>query len=192
MFDEAFAAIGRRSAWLRPHGRASGAARASGRSSAEHPFDALKIPVLHSVGWFDNVAPFSFADYECLMSPARAASTAVPGGRRGRPRDVPPASRAHRGAERPQHQRLGSGPPDTWMSVGPGLDFFDVFLKGKGDAATVPRARWFLGNVGWRTSPAGRPPESRELRLYLGSPRARPPTSVEGGTLLPRPTRRRE
>jgi putative CocE/NonD family hydrolase len=68
-------------------------------------------------------------------------------------------------------------------TLAPGLDFFDVVLQGKGDIATIPRARWFLGNVGWRTSSSWPPPESRELRLYLGSPRQATET-VEGGTLL--------
>ena len=70
--------------------------------------------------------------------------------------------------------------------TGPGLDFFDVFLKGKGDASTVPRATWFLGNEDWHTSPSWPPPGASELRLYLGEPQ-RAADGAEGGALLPAP-----
>ena len=45
-----------------------------------HPFDARPVPVLHAVGWFDNLATLSMRDYVALRSdPAWAApSTSSP------------------------------------------------------------------------------------------------------------------
>ena len=65
--------------------------------------------------------------------------------------------------------------------LGPGLEFFDVFLKG-GDASAVAVAEWFLGNDEWRTSPTWPPPGARELSLYLDAP-GRAAAGAEGGAL---------
>ena len=32
-----------------------------------HPFDVLRIPTLHGVGWFDNITPPHMLDYEALV-----------------------------------------------------------------------------------------------------------------------------
>jgi putative CocE/NonD family hydrolase len=68
--------------------------------------------------------------------------------------------------------------------LGPGLAFFDVFLKGEGDAAAIPVAEWFLGHDEWRSSPTWPPPGARELRLYLGAAE-RAASGPEGGALAP-------
>ena len=73
IFDAGFAAIGKRSTALdrlildrRPGGYA---AYPPGR----HPYECQKVPALHGVGWFDNVMPYSMADYTALAAmPGRA------------------------------------------------------------------------------------------------------------------------
>jgi uncharacterized protein len=184
VFDEAFAAVGRRSAFCdlmigvdRPKSLASLATKPS--------FERLRVPVLHSVGWFDNVAPYSFDDYEALVSS---------GDKRGLQYLVADATdhEMYHLRHTPVTTENDHAASDSALQsliprlVGPGLEFFDVFLKRRGDTDTVPRARWFLGNAGWRTSAAWPPPESRELRLYLGSP-ALTATDAAGGTLLSSP-----
>jgi predicted acyl esterase len=73
VFDRAFEAIGRRSASFDyVLDRARGGARAALFPSA-HPFEVLRIPTLHGVGWFDNITPPHMLDYEALMrNPAMA------------------------------------------------------------------------------------------------------------------------
>ena len=57
--------------------------------------------------------------------------------------------------------------------IAPALDFFDAFLSGRADPASVPRVRWHLGNDGWHESPqlatarrrrAAPPPDARRRR----------------------------
>jgi predicted acyl esterase len=186
-FDELFAAMGKRSAWYDVMVGIR-APKTSLPGFRRPPFEGLKIPVLHSTGWFDNVSPYSFADYESLMARngqrhlqyliADAVDHEM-----YHLRHVPIDEQNDHTVNEAALTRLIA------ETLSPGLDFFDVVIQGKGDLATVPRARWFLGNVGWRTSTSWPPSESRELRLYLGSPR-QASESVEGGTLLatPEPT----
>jgi uncharacterized protein len=184
VFDEAFAAIGRRSAACDAMLGVQGP-RNPARSQAAHPFDLLKIPVLHSVGWFDNVAPFSLEDYERIIArrEQRPLQYLV-----GDAVDHEMYHLRHAPIEEADDHNTNASALERLIPecLSPGLDFCDVFVKGKGDAAIVPRARWFLGNVGWRTSPAWPPTQSRELRLYLGSPE-KATASIDGGALLPRP-----
>ncbi|HXY73030.1 MAG TPA: CocE/NonD family hydrolase, partial [Actinomycetota bacterium] len=48
-----------------------------------------------------------------------------------------------------------------------GLEFFDAFLRGKGDPAHLPQVRWRLGHADERTGPTWPPAGAREVRLYL-------------------------
>ena len=184
LYDEAFAAIGARSSSLdlmvgRP------GPKSVFQYPGTHPFDALRVPVLNSVGWFDNIAPYSFVDYEELLRrPQQAPLQYLVGDATDHEnyhlRLVPICEDDDHDVNDAALQRM------IPIYVGPGLDFFDVFLKGRGDAAAVPRATWFLGNEEWHTSPSWPPPGARELRLYLGSPE-RAVSSLEGGALLPAP-----
>ena len=66
-FEEFFAAVGTRSlgfdALLR-----LGNKRVAAAYPAGHPFDRLGIPVLHSVGWFDVMAPVQMREYMTLRT----------------------------------------------------------------------------------------------------------------------------
>ena len=68
LFDDAFAAIGSRSiAFDRILAEERGQAGVD-LYAGGHPFDRLRIPTLHGVGWFDNITPPHMLDYERLMA----------------------------------------------------------------------------------------------------------------------------
>ncbi len=168
-FDESFARIGRRCAALDrfvydPAGRAF-----SIYPPARHPFDYLKVPVLHSVGWFDNILPYSMSDYEALharpglVGPQYLIADATD-------HENYHLSRFPIGLEDDHDSDDGALARMLPSLTAPALDFFDVFLRGKGDPSGVPRVRWFLGHDDWREAPSWPPPGARELRLYPASP----------------------
>jgi len=187
-YDEGLAAIGRRSAafdrMLRIDGPGGFAQYPSG-----HPFNKLKVPVLHSVGWFDNILPYSMIDYERLCAHRDAAGLQylvadATDHENYHLREVPVAPEDDHDTS---DEALARMMP---IYLGPGLDFFDVFLQGKGGAGSVARATWFLGNEDWHTSTTWPPPGARELRLYLGAA-GRAASGPEGGALLVAPEQSR-
>jgi len=190
VFDEAFEAIGRRSASFDyVLARSRGAARAALFPGA-HPFDVLRIPTLHGVGWFDNITPPHMLDYETLTrNPATAPFQYLHAGSTDhenyKVEDAPiPESADHATHDDAMERML---PP----YIGPALDFFDAFLTGRDDPASVPRVRWHLPRVGWQESPSWPPPGAAELRLYLADP-GRAGESAAGGSLVPEPGRHEE
>ena len=184
LYDEPFAAIGTRSRGLdimvgRP------GPESVFRYPGKHPFDALRVPVLNSVGWFDNIAPYSFVDYEQLIAlPAQGPLQYLVGDSTDHENYHLRLAPIGEADDHDVNEEALAGMIPVY--TGPGLDFFDVFLKGKGDAASVPRATWFLGNEEWHTSPSWPPPGATDLRLFLGGAE-RATGGVEGGALLPAP-----
>ena len=183
-FDEGLTAIGARSAafdrMLRVDGPGGFASYPSG-----HPFDRLKVPVLHSVGWFDNILPYSMVDYMDLRAHPGVADLQYLNAdstdhENYHLREVPVAPEDDHDTNAAALARM------LPVYLGPGLEFYDVFLKGRGDAASIPAAEWFLGNDQWRTSTTWPPPGARELRLYLGAG-ARAGDGTDGGVLAPAP-----
>jgi putative CocE/NonD family hydrolase len=190
VFDAAFEAIGRRSASFDyVLDRSRGGARTELFPGA-HPFEALRIPTLHGVGWFDNITPPHMLDYEALI---RNPETA-------------PFQYLHAGSTDHENYRLESVPIsesadhavnddalELMLSgyIGPALDFFDAFLTSRTDPAGVPRVRWHLPHAGWQESPSWPPPGAAELRLCLaGADRAG--ADATGGSLVEEPGERSE
>ncbi|MER7111667.1 CocE/NonD family hydrolase [Streptomyces sp. NPDC000229] len=182
-YEQAFAAIGKRSQGfdlivggipLPPY-------------NGPHPYDARPVPVLHCVGWFDNLGIAHMRDYtELARRPGWAALQYLI-------------------ADTTDHENyfLENAPvsPDTDHLADeaaldamldaytrPALDFFDVFLKGTARPESLPSVRWKLGHVGWRTSTAWPPPEAASIDLHLGEPEAAT-GPVPGGRLTARPAR---
>jgi putative CocE/NonD family hydrolase len=181
VFDEAFEAIGQRSASFDyVLARARGAARAELFPGA-HPFDVLRIPTLHGIGWFD---------YEALArNPATAPFQYLHAGSTDhenyKVEDVPiPESADHDRHDDALERMLPS-------YIGPALDFFDAFLSGRTEPAVVPRVRWHLPGAGWQESPSWPPPGAVELRLYLADAERAGETAA-GGSLSSEPSGRGE
>ncbi|MDX6593773.1 MAG: uncharacterized protein QOJ13_2969 [Gaiellales bacterium] len=176
VFDSGFEAIGRRSIAFdrllaEAHGQAPVNLYAKG-----HPFDRLRIPTLHGVGWFDNITPPHMLDYERLAGdPATAPFQYLHAGSTDHENyqfeAVPiPESLDHDAHDDALEQMLP-------RYLEPALEFFDAFLASRTDPESVPRVRWHLGNDDWHTSPTWPPPGSQEQRLYLS----------DSGSLLPGP-----
>ena len=167
VFDECFAHIGARSQafdrLVLGHGP-----HVTMYPPGRHPLQCQRVPALHSVGWFDNVAPDSMRDYVDLCAiPARSHLQYLI-------------------ADATDHEnyRLSAFPirPEDDHEVDdgamlrllstltePGLGFFDVFLKGIRNVEDVPRVRWCLGHDTWHESEQWPPCGTRELRLHLAS-----------------------
>src|SRR5262249_43026514 len=157
VFDDAFTVIGARSAAFDAALRAADDPAAAGPRWRQHPFETLRIPVLHSVGWFDNIAPESMRDYtaltgrtgpaglQCLVADATDHENYqlcdVPGG----------AATDHDENDAALRRLIP-------RYLGPALDFFDRTLRGRGDLAGLPPVRWRLGHDSWREAAAWPPP----------------------------------
>jgi uncharacterized protein len=176
LFDEPFRQIGRRSAAF---DRMVTPGVDIVPFPLGHPFTHREVPALHSVGWWDNILPFSMDDYMTLQSRGRTLQHLI--------------------ADSTDHEnypleRVPIQPADDHDTndealarilpryIGPGLDFFDAFLREDGDAE-VPRVRWHVGHGNWHESDFWPPPGSKSHRLYLDAP-DRATADAEGGRLV--------
>ncbi|MET9616468.1 CocE/NonD family hydrolase [Kitasatospora indigofera] len=165
-FEQAFTAIGARSTWfdlLAP--RQAGLPTQLGR----HPFDARPVPVLHCVGWFDNIVTAHMRDYMELASrPGWDAVQFLWAGsvdhENYRLAQAPVPDEEDHNTDEAALDRMLTG------YTGPALDFFDVFLKGVRPVSTLPKVNWELGRAGWRTSRAWPPEGSTERTFWLTDP----------------------
>ena len=105
VFDEAFEALGRRSASFDYVLERSRGAERVPLFPGAHPFDVLRIPTLHGVGWFDNITPPHMLDYEALDAESRDGAVPVPARGLDRPRELPLRARADPRVGRPRHAR---------------------------------------------------------------------------------------
>ncbi|MGD0998582.1 MAG: CocE/NonD family hydrolase, partial [Thermoleophilia bacterium] len=181
VFDEGFAAIGTRSAGVDLAIRQTGP-QGIAQYPDGHPFNKLKIPALHSVGWFDNISPASLKDYTTLRARHETAHLQylvadATDHENYHLREVPVSPQNDHDSNDEALARM------LPVYLGPGLAFFDAFLKGEGNAADIPVAEWYLGHEEWHRSSTWPPPEARELRLYLGAAE-RAGSGVEGGALM--------
>lgn len=181
-YEEAFTAIGKRSPGfdlivggipLAPY-------------NGPHPYDARPVPVLHCVGWFDNLGISHMRDYvELAKRPGWAAVQYLIADTIDHENyfleDAPATPETdHLAGDAALERMLDS-------YAGPAIEFFDVFLKGIAPPDSLPRVRWKLGHEGWRTSATWPLPEATSTELYLAEPEAANGT-VPGGKLVLRPT----
>lgn len=187
-FEEFFSALGRRSPSFdiaHPHGHD----RLLRRWPEGHPFDQRAIPVLQTVGWYDNCAPWQWRDVEELNHrPAWAANQyllidAID-------------HENHHIAHAPYNETTDHDlNEDAYRALLPGyldpaLEFFDIFLRGHGDAAELPCVRWNLvhgDGPELRTSTCWPPTDTEPLTLHL-TPDKEPPTGSTPGLLSPHPS----
>ena len=185
IFDAGFAAIGRRCEAFDKLVLGRGPGGCAAWPPGLHPYERQKVPALHSVGWFDNVLPYSMRDYVALRAlPERSALQyfhAEPIDHENyRLEDVPIKPADDHDDNDAAMERL------IPRLMDPGLGFFDVFLRGRGRPEDFPRARWRSGHGGWAESATWPPEGARELRLHLGAPE-RAGRDAEGGVLSAAP-----
>ena len=164
VYDEAFGAIGKRSRGFdillerEVQGKMCPDPFPGG-----HPFRRLDIPVLHGVGWFDNIGPDSMRDYVALTAGPKADLQYLDADSADhenyRLDEVPVGEDDDHDTSDDSVQRM------IPAYLGPSFEFYDAVLKG--DLARQARVRWHLGNAGWREADEWPPKGSRELRLYL-------------------------
>ena len=136
-FDEVFAAIGQRSASFDYVLERSRGGPRKELFPGPHPFDVLRIPTLHGVGWFDNISPPHMLDYETLVgNPETAPFQYLHAGSTDHENygieHVPiPESADHAVHDDALAQMLPH-------YIGPALDFFDAFLAGSARSGRRP------------------------------------------------------
>ena len=186
IFEDAFATIGERSLYLDSIApRDAGAAVYPG----PHPFDTKPLPVLHVVGWFDNLKGPSMDDYTTLAGRAAWAplqylwvdSTDHEGYRLP---DAPVAPENDHGVD---DDALGR---HLAKYVDPAADFFDVFVRETRPASSLPRVQWHLGHgeeaSQLRTSDTWPPAGVETRELFLGDA-GRATSGAAGGRLSSEP-----
>ena len=129
VFDEAFDAIGRRAEAFDRFVARSAMGQGLMTYPGPHPFDVLRIPVLHTGGWFDNIMPDQMRDYEALIARPEVADLQY----------LEMNSTDHENYHldlvpvRPEDDHdVDDGALARMLSVyvGSAIDFFDRFLKG--------------------------------------------------------------
>ncbi|KRA24922.1 X-Pro dipeptidyl-peptidase [Microbacterium sp. Root61] len=128
------------------------------------PFAGRSVPALHTIGWWDNCAPLSWADVEQIK---RHPNWDVHHYLRIEPIDHESyqllEAEGARVMERSEQQIQDLLP----RTLDPALAFFDVFVRGNGSAADVPRVSWNLaGTTGMRESATWPPAGVRSITRY--------------------------
>ncbi|MFI5801482.1 CocE/NonD family hydrolase [Streptomyces sp. NPDC051561] len=178
-YEEAFAAIGRRSRGF----DLMVAGVALPPYNGPHPYDARPVPVLHCVGWFDNLGIAHMRDYEELSRrPGWAAAQYLHADTTDHENHFLEQAPVTPESDHMTDDAALEALLDTY--TGPALDFFDVFLKGDAPPESLPRVRWKLGHAGWHTGTTWPPPQAEMVELLLAEPElATGP--IPGGRLTP-------
>lgn len=137
------------------------------RLPAGDPFDAPAVPMLSTIGFWDNCAQWHWPDHDHIASrPAWAANEYL----LIEPRDHEGYVHAGR-AYGPDEDHFVNPEARKRAVLGfcrPAVEFFDVFLRGVGAPEDIPRVRWGVaGESEFRTSPTWPPPGAVALDLYL-------------------------
>ena len=129
------------------------------------PFDTRPVPVLQTIGWWDNCAPWQWRDHwEIARRPAWAISEYLLID--SIDHENYHLTRGERALERSDAEldRLVA------EALDPTLAFFDVFLRGRAPAESIPRVRWNLAHTeGLREAPSWPPPGTTEHTLYANA-----------------------
>ncbi|WP_372969009.1 CocE/NonD family hydrolase [Microbacterium sp.] len=120
------------------------------------PFASRSVPVLHTIGWWDNCAPLSWADVaDIAQHPAWAAHHHLrieSVDHEGYELLSDPADRV---VERTDEQVRALLP----RTLDPALEFFEVYLRGHGAPSDIPAVRWNLAGTNEERTDAAWPPE---------------------------------
>ncbi|WP_326731764.1 CocE/NonD family hydrolase [Streptomyces phaeochromogenes] len=148
-----------------------------------HPFEHRAVPVLHTVGWYDNCAPWHWRDIQELARRPDWANQQY--------LLIEPIDHENyrlSGAPYDDESRDHALSQDAFRALlpaylEPALDFFDVFLRRRGSAADLPRVRWHHVHGeedDLRTGTVWPPAESRALSLYLAAGTQAPDGATSG------------
>ncbi|MET0861949.1 MAG: CocE/NonD family hydrolase [Microbacterium sp.] len=147
------------------------------RFPAGDPFAGRSVPVLHTIGWWDNCAPLSWADVERIRQhPNWDAHHYL------RIESIDHESFQLLEADEDRvmdrsEQQIRALLPRT---LDPALAFFDVFVRGNGTPADLPRVAWDLAHgEGMRESASWPPSGAAGVTLYA---------TEEGGLHAGRPS----
>lgn len=127
-------------------------------------FAGRSVPTLHTIGWWDNCAPLSWADVEEIASrPAWDEHHHL------RIESIDHENHALLEADEDRVEERDARQIAAMLPgyLDPALEFFEIFVRGKGRAADVPRVTWNLaGTDEWRVAREWPPPEARRRRLF--------------------------
>ncbi|MBA8848709.1 CocE/NonD family hydrolase [Microcella alkalica] len=131
------------------------------------PFDARPVPVLHTIGLWDNCAPLSWADVAELESrPAWALNHYL---------RIEAMDHESYYFEDGPERRTESRTDDQIRSelprmLDPSIAFFEVFVRGNGRPDDIPRVAWSLaGTPGMRVAERWPPSGLREWVVYAAA-----------------------
>jgi putative CocE/NonD family hydrolase len=127
------------------------------------PFDARPIPVLQTIGMWDNCAPLSWADVaELDARPTWAMNHFL----RLEPMDHESYYVGDTPEQRVEERTDAQIRAELPRMLDPTLEFFEVFVRGNGSATDIPKVAWALaGTEGMRASPTWPPAGARPWRL---------------------------
>lgn len=145
------------------------------------PPAALRIPALHSGGWWDVLQQGQVANFLTALG-ARAPEQHLIMGSTDH-FDDPLLEDGEPVEDFLESEEALARFLPTY--VGPALAFFERHLLGR-EGPEFPVVRWHLANEGWREAAAWPPPGARPLRLHLASG-ARAFEGAEGGALAATP-----
>jgi predicted acyl esterase len=130
------------------------------------PFDARPIPVLHTIGLWDNCAPLSWSDVaEINRRPGWALNHFLRLEAMDHESFYLDDSPEARVEERSEEQIRAELP----RMLDPTLDFFEVFVRGNGSPKSIPRVSWALAGTDHTFTAEVWPPAGSESRTLFAS-----------------------
>lgn len=128
------------------------------------PFAGRSVPSLHTIGWWDNCAPLSWADVERISQrPNWDAHHYL----RIESIDHESYQLHEADGDRVAHRSDAQIRDLLPRTLDPALAFFEVFVRGNGAAAELPRVTWSLAGTGeMRESPVWPPEGARRVSRY--------------------------
>lgn len=128
-----------------------------------HPFDARPVPVLHTIGWWDNCAPLSWADVRDIEArPAWALNHFL----RIEAMDHEMYYLGDDPVEERSEEQIRAELP---RMLDPALDFFEVFVRGNGSVDDIPRVAWQVAGTDETRESATWPPAGTARHTFFAT-----------------------
>lgn len=136
------------------------------RFAGGDPFAGKPVPALHTIGWWDNCAPLSWADVaEIAKRPEWNDNHYL----RIEPIDHESYQLVEAEGDRVEDRTEAQIRELLPRTLDPAIEFFEVFVRGNGDAISIPRVAWNLaGTDEMREAQAWPPAGSTAVTLFGG------------------------